>query len=70
MSRRTKLAREFQKLNKIEEVDNGIIIMALTHPSFSQENSGIESNQRLEFLGMRFRTWWWPSISIVIIRIG
>ncbi len=51
MSRRTKLAREFQKLNKIEEVDNGIIIMALTHPSFSQENSGIESNQRLEFLG-------------------
>jgi ribonuclease III len=28
-----------------------LLIMALTHPSWSQQHSGVENNQRLEFLG-------------------
>lgn len=51
MSREGKIATEFAKANGIELSDSGLIVTALTHPSYSQEHEGVINNQRLEFLG-------------------
>ena len=36
---------------------------ALTHSSYANENraKGVQSNERLEFLGIRCWAWWWPT---------
>ncbi|MDH7497850.1 MAG: ribonuclease III [Syntrophomonadaceae bacterium] len=51
MGKKKNLTRRFQQVNDIAEVDGGLLTRALTHPSFSQEHSAAEHNQRLEFLG-------------------
>lgn len=50
VSQRDTVAR-FMRDNKLHFDNQGIIDMALTHPSFSQEKNCPSSNQRLEFLG-------------------
>ncbi|WP_054697939.1 ribonuclease III [Syntrophomonas palmitatica] len=46
-----KPAGVFLQDNGLNFVDEGLMSMALTHPSYSQERSSSANNQRLEFLG-------------------
>ena len=44
---------EFEKICGHRFADSGVLIEALTHPSFANENMGCPHYQRLEFLGDR-----------------
>lgn len=44
-------AQEFLKDNELRFNDEGLMGLALIHPSYSQEQSSYVNNQRLEFLG-------------------
>lgn len=51
MSKAADTARRFLKDNHLCFNSEGLMCMALTHPSFAQEQNWLENNQRLEFLG-------------------
>ncbi len=51
MARHRDTVVRFMRDNGLTFKDQGLIDMALTHPSFSQEKSYVVNNQRLEFLG-------------------
>lgn len=45
------LMHTFLRDNQISFRDEGLIAMALIHPSYAQEKNTLQNNQRLEFLG-------------------
>lgn len=51
MPRQRDAVVRFTRDNGLNFRDSGLIDMALTHPSFSQEKNCVVNNQRLEFLG-------------------
>ncbi len=44
-------ARKFIEINQLKIDDPAILLLAMTHPSYAQEQGDSENNQRLEFLG-------------------
>ncbi|MGE5371012.1 MAG: ribonuclease III [Solirubrobacterales bacterium] len=44
-------AKSFLAANQLKVNDIGLIVKALTHPSYAQEHEGTQNYQRLEFLG-------------------
>lgn len=51
MSKPDDIARKFLKDNQLCFDSEELMCMALTHPSYAQEQNWLENNQRLEFLG-------------------
>lgn len=45
------MIKDFLQNNDLSFQDEGLIAMALIHPSYAQERNTLQNNQRLEFLG-------------------